>query len=88
MVVDVTFEERYWYPEDGGVVWVAGYQLVDPESGRYLGRDDPLLAERRLVVTHVAGAAANARTTRTAGRSAMNRVTARPYRPTGCCRRP
>ena len=32
-VVDVAFEERYWYPHDGGVVWVAGYQLVDPAVG-------------------------------------------------------
>jgi hypothetical protein len=31
-VVDVAFEERYWYPHDGGVVWVSGYQLVEPES--------------------------------------------------------
>ena len=29
-VVDVEFAERYWYPDDGGQVWVAGYQLVDP----------------------------------------------------------
>ena len=37
--VDVRFEERYWYPEDGGVVWLAGYQVVDADSGRYLARD-------------------------------------------------
>ena len=43
-VVDVAFEERYWYPHDGGVVWVAGYQLVDPASGRYLARDAPEVA--------------------------------------------
>jgi hypothetical protein len=50
-VVDVAFEERYWYPHDGGVVWVAGYQLVDPESGRYLARDAPqVLAAGLLVV--------------------------------------
>ena len=57
MVVDVAFEERYWYPEDGGVVWVAGYHVVDPGSGRYVGRDDPLLEDRGLIVAGVAGAA-------------------------------
>jgi hypothetical protein len=55
--VEVVFEERYWYPEDGGVVWVAGYHVVDPRSGRYLGRDGPELAERGLRVAGVAGAA-------------------------------
>jgi hypothetical protein len=54
--VDVEFEERYWYPDDGGIVWVAGYQLVDPASGRFVARDDPSLAERGLVVAGVAGA--------------------------------
>jgi HIRAN domain len=55
-VVDVAFEERYWYPESGGAVWLAGYQLVEPESGRYLGRDDPALTDRGLRVAGVAGA--------------------------------
>jgi hypothetical protein len=55
--VDVRFEERYWYPDDGGIVWVAGYQLVDAQSGRFLGRDDPLVAGRGLRVAGVAGAA-------------------------------
>jgi HIRAN domain len=55
MVVDVEHAERYWYPDDGGQVWLAGYQLVDPESGAYLGRDAPLLAERELRVSGVAG---------------------------------
>jgi hypothetical protein len=55
-VVDVIFEERYWYPDDGGVVWLAGYTVVEPESGRYLGREAPELSERRLHVTGVAGA--------------------------------
>ena len=55
-IVDVIFEERYWYPDDGGVVWIAGYQLVDPDSGRYLGRDAPELAARGLRVAGVAGA--------------------------------
>ena len=56
-IVDVVFEERYWYPDDGGVVWISGYQLVEPESGRYLGRDAPQLAARGLHVAGVAGAA-------------------------------
>ena len=56
MVVKATFEERYWYPEDGGVVWIAGYQLVDA-GGSYLGRDAPELAESGLRVFGVAGAA-------------------------------
>ena len=52
----MTFEERYWYPDDGGVVWVAGYTPVEPESGRYLARDAPELAARALHVAGVAGA--------------------------------
>jgi hypothetical protein len=56
-VVDVAFEERYWYPHDGGVVWVSGYQLVDPESGRYLARDAPEVVDAGLIVASVAGAA-------------------------------
>jgi hypothetical protein len=56
VVVDVTFEERYWYPHDGGIVWISGYQLVDAESGRYLGREAPELAARGLRVAGVAGA--------------------------------
>ena len=52
--VDVTFEERYWYPDDGGIVWVAGYHVVDPATGRFLARDAPALADAGL---HVAGAA-------------------------------
>jgi HIRAN domain len=55
-VVDVVFEERYWYPDDGGVVWLAGYQVVEAESGRYLGRAAPELAERGVRVAGVAGA--------------------------------
>ncbi len=56
MVVDAGYDERYWYPEDGGQVWVAGYQLVDTSSGRYLARDAPELAARGLRVVGVAGA--------------------------------
>ena len=59
MVVDVAFEERYWYPDDGGAVWVAGYHVVDPASGRYLGRDAPELAAQGLRIAGVAGAAAH-----------------------------
>ena len=55
--VAVAYEERYWYPDDGGAVWVAGYAVVDPASGRYLARDDRALAARGLVVAGVAGAA-------------------------------
>jgi hypothetical protein len=55
MVVDVEFAERYWYPDDGGEVWLSGYQLVDPASGAYLARDAPQLAERGLRVAGVAG---------------------------------
>jgi hypothetical protein len=55
--VDVAYEERYWYPDEGGVVWLAGYHLVDAESGRFLGRDAPELAARGLRVSGVAGAA-------------------------------
>ena len=56
MEVEVEFEERYWYPDEGGAVWIAGYQPVDLESGRYLGRDAPELAARGLQVAGVAGA--------------------------------
>src|SRR5215208_1136129 len=56
MEVKVEYDERYWYPDDGGVVWIAGYQLIDRDSGRYLARDAPELAEQRLHVAGVAGA--------------------------------
>jgi HIRAN domain len=55
--VDVTFEQRYWYPDDGGVVWLSGFTPVDPESGRFLARDAEELATRGLHVCGVAGAA-------------------------------
>jgi hypothetical protein len=54
--VRVVFEERYWYPDDGSIVWLSGYGLVD-EDGRHLARDAPELAARGLVVAGVAGAA-------------------------------
>jgi hypothetical protein len=57
VIVDVAYDERYWYPDDGGQVWLAGYQVVDPESGSYLARDAPALIERGLRVAGVAGAA-------------------------------
>jgi hypothetical protein len=57
VVVQVVLEERYWYPDDGGQVWIAGYTPVDPESGRYLGRDAEELSARGLRVAGVAGAA-------------------------------
>jgi hypothetical protein len=56
--VDVEYDERYWYPDDGGVVWIVGYQVVDP-SGRYLARDAPELLARGLRVASVAGAGAH-----------------------------
>ena len=56
LIVDVGYEERYWYPDDGGVVWIAGYHVVDPGSGRYLARDALELAARGLRVAGVAGA--------------------------------
>ena len=55
MVVEVEREERYWYPDDGGIVWLAGFQPVAPD-GRYLGRDAPELAAAGLRIAGVAGA--------------------------------
>jgi hypothetical protein len=54
--VSALYEERYWYPDDGGIVWLAGYALTDPDTGDFLARDDPKLAERGLRVMNVAGA--------------------------------
>ena len=54
VVVDVELQERYWYPDDGGEVWVAGYHLVGAD-GRFLGRDAPELAAAGLIVTGVSG---------------------------------
>src|SRR3954447_20428457 len=53
-LIDVHFEERYWCPDDGGEIWISGYQLVDGD--RFLGRDAPELAERGLRVANVARA--------------------------------
>ena len=56
MEVAVEFQERYWYPDDGGEVWVSGFHLVD-DAGQWLGRDAPELAASGLIVCGVAGAA-------------------------------
>jgi HIRAN domain-containing protein len=56
VLVHAGYEERYWYPDDGGQVWVAGYQLIDPDSGRYLARDAAELTSRGLHVVAFAGA--------------------------------
>jgi hypothetical protein len=53
--IQVVHEERYWYPDDGGQVWLAGYTPV-ADDGRYLGRDAPELTARGLRVASVAGA--------------------------------
>ena len=55
--VGVSYEERYWYPDDGGIVWIAGFSLLDEDSSRILARDAPQLAARGLLVAGVAGAA-------------------------------
>jgi hypothetical protein len=52
VILDAESHERYWYPDDGGQVWVAGYQLVDAD-GRFIGRD---ALPAGLLVTSVAGA--------------------------------
>jgi hypothetical protein len=56
-LIDVRFEERYWYPEDGGELWIAGYHVVDGD--RYVGREDAWLAEQELRIAGVAGAEAH-----------------------------
>jgi hypothetical protein len=53
VLVEVVHDEKYWYPHDGGIVWVAGFHLVDGD-GRFIGRE--AAAERGLIVTSVAGA--------------------------------
>lgn len=54
--VDVVARAEYWYPDGGGQVWLEGLVVVD-EAGRFVGREDPWLAERGLRVCAVAGAA-------------------------------
>jgi hypothetical protein len=53
----VEWDERYWYPEQGGIVWLAGYAILDPRTGAYLARDSRELAAAGLRVAGVAGAA-------------------------------
>ena len=53
VVVAVESQERYWYPDDGGEVWVAGYYPVDA-AGRFMSRE--ALEAAGLLVSHVAGA--------------------------------
>jgi hypothetical protein len=53
----VSREERYWYPDDGGIVWLAGFMPIDPDTRSFLGRD--ALRERGLFTCGVAGAAAH-----------------------------
>jgi hypothetical protein len=60
VVVDVELEERYWYPDDGGIVWLAGYQPVAAD-GRFLARDAPELAAAGLRIAGAAGARFNER---------------------------
>ena len=64
--VAVEFRERYWYPDDGGEVWVSGFHLVD-DAGHFLGRDAPELEAAGLIVCGVAGARAPARGARVRG---------------------
>ena len=59
MRVDVEYDEHYWDPDDGGEVWIAGFQVVDRDSGRYLARESPELAALGLRVAGVAGAGAH-----------------------------
>ena len=33
LVVDVSFEERYWYPDEGGAVWLPGTTRSTPPTG-------------------------------------------------------
>lgn len=56
VIVDVVSEERYWYPDEGGIVWLAGFQVVGAD-GRYLARDAPELVERGIRTAGAAGAA-------------------------------
>jgi hypothetical protein len=55
MVIDVEYDEHYWYPDDGGQVWIVGYQPVGAD-GRYLARDAAELVDRGVHVVGVAGA--------------------------------
>lgn len=56
MIVDVQAEERYWYPPDGGIVWLAGFHLVNPGTGSYIPNSAPELVARGIRIASVAGA--------------------------------
>ena len=56
MKVDAVFEERYWYPDDGSIIWLSGYTVLG-DDGRFLARDAPELEARGLIVTSIAGTA-------------------------------
>jgi len=43
--VDAVFEERYWYPDDGSIIWLSGYTV--------LGDDGRSLAARRRILAQV-----------------------------------
>ena len=53
MRVEVVHEEKYRYPDDGGIVWVAGFHLIDADGG-FLGRE--AAARLGLIVCGAAGA--------------------------------
>src|SRR5687768_8698222 len=57
MEVAVVAEEHYWYPEDGGQVWLAGYAPFHSGAGAYLARAAPELAALGQRESGVAGAA-------------------------------
>ena len=57
VIVDVAYDERYWYPDDGGRSGSPDSSSSTRSPGRYLARDAPALAERGLHVAAVAGAA-------------------------------
>ena len=56
MIVDVRHEERYWYPDSGDIVWLAGFHVVSPGTGRFLPNDAPELHARGIRIANVAGA--------------------------------
>jgi hypothetical protein len=76
--VSALYEERYWYPDDGGIVWLAGYTLTDPDTGDYLARDDPRLAEQGLMVVTVAGARFHEDALQSEGAAPGRRLVLRP----------
>jgi len=78
-VVEAEAQERYWYPDAGGEVWLAGFQLVDPVTGGFLARDAPELRDRGLRVSAVAGAAVH-------HAEALASDAAAPGRPLALCR--